>query len=134
MVACPFLLVLALAKMCYQLDSNRWMARWVYHSTVFTGACIGKAIAALIPGLNPALAMICTMAALNAAVRTPCKYYLLLTKLTNVSPLTPILFASLIGFLSESALDWISTQVSARRRRTVNSTWFPLPVVLLANR
>lgn len=61
----------------------------------FTGACVGKAAALLIPGANPALAMICTMAALNAsATRTPISTTLLLAKLADVSPFTPVLFAS----------------------------------------
>jgi len=43
----------------------------------FTGACIGKAVALTIPSLEPVLAMICTMAALNAAVtQNSCKYNL----------------------------------------------------------
>lgn len=50
----------------------------------FTGACIGKALAILIPGLNPALAMICTMTAMNTDVtRTPISTILLLSKLTK---------------------------------------------------
>ncbi len=81
----------------------------------FTGACLGKAIAILIPGINPALAMICTMAALNAAVtRTPVSTTLLLTKLTNVSPLTPILFASLIGFFLAPKAPLIISQLKSQ--------------------
>jgi len=70
-LSCPFLLVLALAKMAISLTvTGGWRGGFII--PLFHGACIGKAIAALIPGLNPALAMICTMAALNAAVtRTP---------------------------------------------------------------
>jgi H+/Cl- antiporter ClcA len=82
----------------------------------FTGACIGKAIAVLIPGLNPALAMICTMAALNAAVtRTPVSTTLLLTKLTNFAPFTPILFASLVGFFLAPKAPLISDQLKSKQ-------------------
>jgi H+/Cl- antiporter ClcA len=81
----------------------------------FTGACLGKAIALLVPGLNPALVMICTMAALNAAItRTPVSTTLLLTKLTNVSPLTPVLFASLIGFFLAPKAPLIASQLKAK--------------------
>ncbi|MBV8887207.1 MAG: chloride channel protein [Chroococcidiopsidaceae cyanobacterium CP_BM_RX_35] len=80
----------------------------------FTGACLGKAIASLIPGLNPVLAMICTMAALNAAVtRTPVSTTLLLTKLTGFSPLTPLLFASLIGFFLAPKAPLIKSQLKS---------------------
>jgi H+/Cl- antiporter ClcA len=81
----------------------------------FTGACIGKAVAILLPGINPALATICTMAALNAAVtRTPVSTTLLLTKLTNVSPFTPILFASLIGFFLAPKVPLIASQLKVQ--------------------
>ncbi len=80
----------------------------------FTGACVGKAVAILLPGLNPVLAMICTMAALNAAVtRTPVSTTLLLTKLTGFSPLTPILFASLIGFFLAPKAPLIKSQLKS---------------------
>ena len=81
----------------------------------FTGACLGQAIATLIPGLNPALAMICTMAALNASVtRTPISTTLLLTKLTNVAPFTPILFASLVGFFLAPKVPLITSQLKSQ--------------------
>ncbi|HEY9707876.1 MAG TPA: hypothetical protein V6D48_06695 [Oculatellaceae cyanobacterium] len=70
----------------------------------------------LIPGLNPALAMICKMAALNAGVtRTPVSTTLLLTKLTNVSPFTPILFASLIGFFLAPKVPLIASQLKVQK-------------------
>ncbi len=81
----------------------------------FTGACVGKAIAISIPGLNPVLAMICTMAAINAAVtRTPVSTTLLLAKLTGFSPLTPILFASLIGFFLAPSAPLIKSQLKSQ--------------------
>ncbi len=85
----------------------------------FTGACVGKAVAALTPGLNPTLAMICTMAAVNAAVtRTPVSTTLLLSKLTNFSPFTPILFASLIGFFLAPKVPLIESQLKSPREGT----------------
>jgi H+/Cl- antiporter ClcA len=108
-----FLLSLAFAKMAAisLTVTGGWRGGFII-PLFFTGACIGKAIAALIPGLNPALAMICTMAALNAAVtRTPVSTTLLLTKLTSFGPLTPILFASLIGFFLAPKAPLIASQL-----------------------
>lgn len=108
-----FLLSLALAKMAAisLTVTGGWRGGFII-PLFFTGACIGKAIAAVIPGLNPALAMICTMAALNAAVtRTPVSTTLLLTKMTSFSPLTPILFASLIGFFFAPKAPLIASQL-----------------------
>lgn len=82
----------------------------------FTGACIGKAVAFTIPSLDPVLAMICTMAALNAAVtRTPVSTTLLMAKLTGISPFTPVLFASLIGFFLAPRVPFIASQLKLRR-------------------
>ena len=107
-----FLLVLAFAKMlAIALTVNgEWRGGFII-PLFFTGACVGKAIALLIPGLNPALTMIAVMASLNAAVtRTPISTTLLLTKLTGFSPLTPILFASLVGFFLSPKLPFIKAQ------------------------
>ena len=63
--------------------------------------------------------MICTMAAVNAAVtRTPISTTLLLSKLTNLSPFTPILFASLIGFFLSPKVPLIASQLKSRREAT----------------
>ncbi len=111
-----FLFGLAFAKMLTisMTVTGGWRGGFII-PIFFTGACIGKAVAALIPGMNPALAMICTMAALNAAVtRTPVSTTLLLTKLTNVSPLTPILFASLVGFFLAPKVPLITSQLKSQ--------------------
>lgn len=111
-----FLLTVALAKMATIsiTVTGGWRGGFII-PLFFTGACIGKAIALLIPGLNPALAMICTMAALNAAVtRTPVSTTLLLAKLTNISPFTPILFASLVGFFLSPKLPLIASQLKSQ--------------------
>lgn len=112
-----FLLTLALGKMAAisMTVTGGWRGGFII-PLFFTGACIGKAIAILIPGLNPALAMICTMAAINAAVtRTPISTTLLLSKLTNFSPFTPILFASLIGFFLAPKVPLISAQLKMQQ-------------------
>jgi H+/Cl- antiporter ClcA len=111
-----FLLALAFAKMATisLTVTGGWRGGFII-PIFFTGACLGKAIAALIPGMNPALAMICTMAALNASVtRTPISTTLLLTKLTNVTPLTPILFASLVGFFLAPKVPLITSQLKSQ--------------------
>lgn len=108
-----FLLVLALAKMvAIAITVNgEWRGGFII-PLFFTGACIGKAISLLIPGLHPVLTMIAVMAALNAAVtRTPISTTLLLTKLTGFSPFTPILFASLVGFFLSPKLPFIKSQI-----------------------
>ncbi len=112
-----FLLVLAGAKMVtISLTVTGGWRGGLIIPIFFTGACLGKAVAALIPGMNPALAMICTMAALNAAVtRTPVSTTLLLTKLTNVSPFTPILFASLVGFFLAPKAPLIKSQLKTQQ-------------------
>lgn len=113
-----FLLTLAFAKMTAIsiTVTGGWRGGFII-PLFFTGACIGKAVAALIPGLNPVLAMICTMAALNAAVtRTPVSTTLLLSKLTNFSPLTPILFASLVGFFLAPKMPLIASQLKSEQQ------------------
>lgn len=108
-----FLLVLAFAKMTTIsfTVTGGWRGGFII-PLFFTGACIGKAIATLLPELEPGLAMICTMAALNAAVtRTPISTTLLLSKLASVSPFTPILFASLVGFFLAPKAPLIKTQL-----------------------
>jgi len=111
-----FLLGLALAKMTTIgiTVTGGWRGGFII-PIFFTGACIGQAVAVLIPGLNPALAMICTMAALNAAAtRTPVSTTLLLAKLTNVTPFTPILFASLVGFFLAPKVPLIASQLKSQ--------------------
>jgi len=83
----------------------------------FTGACIGKAVAFTSSNLNSALAIICTMAALNAAVtRTPISTTLLLAKLTGLSIFTPVLFASLFGFFLAPRVPFIASQLKLREK------------------
>ncbi len=115
-----FLLTLAFGKMAAIsiTVTGGWRGGFII-PLFFTGACIGKAVAILIPGLNPALAMICTMAAINAAVtRTPISTTLLLSKLANLSPFTPILFASLIGFFLAPKVPLIASQLKSQIEAT----------------
>ncbi|GAB1544418.1 chloride channel protein [Scytonema sp. NUACC21] len=118
-----FLFGLAFAKMAAisVTVTGGWRGGFII-PLFFTGACLGKAVASLIPGFNPTLAMICTMAALNAAVtRTPVSTTLLLSKLTNFSPFTPILFASLIGFFLAPKVPLIESQLKAQQETAISS-------------
>ncbi len=112
-----FLLSLALGKMfsiAFTVTGG-WRGGFII-PLFFTGACIGKAIAVFIAGINPSLAMICTMAAINAAVtRTPVSTTLLLSKLANFAPLTPILFASLMGFFLAPKVPLILSQLKSEK-------------------
>ncbi|MBA3922298.1 MAG: chloride channel protein [Nostocaceae cyanobacterium] len=109
------LLILAFAKMIAisTTVNGEWRGGFII-PLFFTGACIGKAIAILIPSVNPVLAMIATMASLNAAVtRTPISTTLLLTKLTGFTPFVPILFASLVGFFLSPKIPLIKSQLKS---------------------
>jgi H+/Cl- antiporter ClcA len=109
------LVLLAIAKMVAisVTVQGEWRGGFII-PLFFTGACIGKAIALLIPGLHPVLPMISVMAALNASVtRTPISTTLLLTTLTGFTPFTPILFASLIGFFLSPKMPLIKAQLKS---------------------
>jgi len=81
----------------------------------FIGSCLGKAIAIANPNSNETLAMICVMAALNASVtRTPISTTLILAKLAGLSIFTPVLFASMVGFLLAPRSPFIASQLKAK--------------------
>jgi len=112
-----FLLTVAVAKMLSisLTVTGGWRGGFII-PLFFTGACLGKTLAALFPQLNPALAMICIMASLNSAVtRTPVSTTLLLAKLSNIAPLTPILFASLVGFFLAPKAPLIASQLKTHK-------------------
>ncbi len=117
------LLILALAKMIAigVTVNGEWRGGFII-PLFFTGACIGKAIAILIPGQHPVLAMIAVMAALNASVtRTPISTTLLLTKLTGFAPFTPILFASLVGFFLSPKMPLIESQLQPQKGKSLSA-------------
>lgn len=118
------LLLLAFAKMIAiaVTVNGEWRGGFII-PIFFTGACVGKAVSLLIPGTHPALAMIATMAALNAAVtRTPISTTLLLTKLTGFNPFAPMLFASLIGFFLSPKMPLIKSQLKQSQLSSVPSS------------
>lgn len=112
------LLILALAKMLSisVTLTGGWRGGFII-PIFFTATCLGKAVTLLIPGLHPALGIICTMAAMNAAItRTPVSTTLLLAKLTGVSAFTPIIFASLVGFFLAPKAPLITSQLKIQQQ------------------
>ncbi len=111
-----FLLGLAIAKMlAISITVTGGWRGGIIIPLFFVGACLGKALAIAIPAWNETLAMICMMAALNATVtRTPISTTLLLAKLTGLSPFTPILFASIVGFLLAPRQPFIASQLKVK--------------------
>lgn len=79
----------------------------------FIGAVLGTAISLMFPQINPTVAMVCMMAAINVAVtKTPVGTTILLTAITNTSMISVVLVASLIGFISTSWIGLIPSQKS----------------------
>ena len=78
----------------------------------FTGATLGLIISYFFPYSQPALIMVCCMAALNACVtRTPVSSTILVATMTGVHLLIPILFASLTGFFLAPKTPLINAQL-----------------------
>ncbi len=81
----------------------------------FVGATLGLIIYNLFPYVDPALAMISCMAAINACVtRTPMSTTILLATLTGFAYFIPILFASLIGYFLAPRIPFISSQMEPK--------------------
>jgi H+/Cl- antiporter ClcA len=77
----------------------------------FIGACLGRAAAAVIPGLDPSVAMVAVMAGINVGVtKTPVATTVILVALSGLDMLPVVLFASLISFLVTSRFGIIETQ------------------------
>ncbi len=78
----------------------------------FVGATLGLIIHQLIPSINPTLAIVSCMAAINACVtRTPMSTTILLATLTGFGHFVPILFASLTGYFLAPRIPFISSQM-----------------------
>jgi len=77
----------------------------------FVGVTLGMILHILFPGINPTLAIISCMAAINACVtRTPMSTTILLATLTGFGYFIPILFASLTGYFLAPRIPFISSQ------------------------
>jgi len=78
----------------------------------FAGATVGLIIHQLAPSINPTLAIVSCMAAINACVtRTPMSTTILLASLTGFGHFIPILFASLTGYFLAPRMPFISSQI-----------------------
>ncbi|MEL7520410.1 MAG: chloride channel protein, partial [Cyanobacteria bacterium J06553_1] len=74
----------------------------------FIGANTGLAIALLIPGVHPTVAMVCLMAAVNVAVtKTPISTSIILSVLSGTTMLPVIVIASFISFILTSKIAMI---------------------------
>ncbi|MBO2542852.1 chloride channel protein [Salegentibacter sp. BDJ18] len=77
----------------------------------FVGASLGLIIHQLFPSTNLSLAVVTSMAAINACVtRTPMSTTILLATLTGFGYFIPILFASLTGYFLAPRIPFISSQ------------------------
>jgi H+/Cl- antiporter ClcA len=78
----------------------------------FVGVSLGSILYLLFPSINPTLAIISCMAAINACVtRTPMSTTILLATLTGFGYFIPILFASLTGYFLAPKIPFISSQM-----------------------
>lgn len=78
----------------------------------FVGATLGLIIHQVFPSLNPSLAIVSCMAAINACVtRTPMSTTILLATLTGFGHFVPILFASLTGYFLAPRIPFIRSQM-----------------------
>jgi H+/Cl- antiporter ClcA len=78
----------------------------------FVGVSLGLILYIVFPSINPTLAIISCMAAINACVtRTPMSTTILLATLTGFGYFIPILFASLTGYFLAPRIPFISSQM-----------------------
>ncbi len=77
---------------------------------MFIGAVLGQLCSHLIPGIPPALAMICGIGAFNAAVTgSPLASALIAIALTHTSSIAPVFLASLIASVASPSIGFIQT-------------------------
>jgi H+/Cl- antiporter ClcA len=81
----------------------------------FIGACLGKALSMIIPGLDPTLAMLCGMAAVNVAImKVPLATVLVVAAMSGVAAIPPITAAAFTAFVVSGGIDVLTT----KRERT----------------
>lgn len=104
-----FILVFKLVAISLTVTSG-WRGGFII-PLFFVGATLGLIIHQIFPQVNLSLAVICSMAAINACVtRTPMSTTILLATLTGFSYLIPIFFASLTGYFLAPRNPFISSQ------------------------
>jgi len=108
------LMALALAKMlavAVTLGSG-WRGGIIL-PCFFIGACLGKALAIVCPGLDPTLAMLCGMAAVNTGVmKVPLATLLVVTAMCGVAALPPVAAAAFTSFVLTGGVGLLRTQRS----------------------
>lgn len=111
------LLAIALAKMfAISITLHSGFLGGFIFPLFFIGANTGLAIALLVPGLHPTVAMVCLMAAVNVAVtKTPISTSIILSVLSGTAMLPVIVIASFTSFVLTSNVAMIGTQRSRQQ-------------------
>ena len=108
------LLLLAVAKMF--TVSVTLAAGWrggIIIPCFFIGACLGRAFAMVVPGLDPTLAMICGMAGVNVAVmKVPLATVLVVAAMSGVDALPVIAAAGFTSFAFSGGASFLGTKRS----------------------
>jgi H+/Cl- antiporter ClcA len=77
----------------------------------FIGACLGKAAALMVPGVDPTLAMIAGMAAVNVSVmKVPLATVFVLAAMTGIPAIAPIAAASFAAFVVSGGIDFLESK------------------------
>ena len=77
----------------------------------FIGACLGKALSMIVPGLDPTLAMLCGMAAVNVAImKVPLASVLVVAAMSGVAAIPPITAAAFTAFVVSGGIDVLTTK------------------------
>ena len=86
------------------------------------GACLGRAFSLLVPGLDPTLAMVCAMAAVNIAVmKVPLGTVLVLVTMTGINAIAPIALAGMAAFLVSGGANVVDTKRGRAEEETSTS-------------
>lgn len=118
--ALTFLLVVAAAKMV--TIAITLAAGWrggIIIPCFLIGACLGKAASLVVPGVDPTLAMLCGMTAINVAVmKVPLATVLVVTTMSGVNALAPVAVASFAAFVISGGVNFIEAK---RERATAHA-------------
>ena len=106
------LLVLAVAKMF--TIAVTLAAGWrggIIIPCFFIGACLGKALSLVVPGLDPTLAMLAGMAAVNTSVmKVPLGTVLVVAAMSGISAVPPIAAAAFGAFVVTGGVEFLETK------------------------
>jgi H+/Cl- antiporter ClcA len=77
----------------------------------FIGACLGKAVALLVPGVDPTLAMLAGMAAVNVAVmKVPLATVLVISAMSGVPAIAPLAAAAFAAFVASGGVEFLHSK------------------------